>query len=372
MTADPPVSIMSLSSLKALFRPELAELSAYRVPPEPPAVKLDANESPWDLPGEAWESVLAAVRRTELHRYPDGRAVSLRRALASSRGGDQEQYVLGAGSDEVIALLATAVSRPRPGESRPAVLYPEPTFVMYGMTSQAHGWRRIGVPLDDDWDLDVDATATALERDRPNLAYYASPNNPTGNSFSKEKLQALVAGFPDTLHVIDEAYGPFSGQSYEDLFTEYPHCALLGTLSKIGFAAIRVGWVRLDPALAEELEKVRQPFNLNAVSQEIARLAFTELAPVLQSHIHAVVAERARLATALEAYAKLTCFASDANFLLVRYKGDVSGLCQALLGREIAARRFSHGDPRLRECVRITVGTPQENQRLIEALEEIL
>ena len=363
---------MSVQSLKALFRPELEELSAYRVPPVPPEVKLDANESPWSLPGEAWESILSAVRRIELHRYPDGRATRLREALATRIGGAPDEYVLGSGSDEVISLLATAMSKPRPGKERPAVLFPEPTFAMYGMTSRAHGWRTVGVPLDDQWDLDVDAMAKALEREQPNVAYYASPNNPTGNCFSQDRLEKLILGFPDTLHVVDEAYGGFSRESLADRCVQYPQCAVLGTLSKIGLAALRVGWVRLDEALAHELEKVRQPFNLNTLSQEIATLAFTDLAPTLQAHVAAIVAERQRLAEELARHSSLRCFPSDANFLLARYDGDVAELCEDLLSREIAVRRFSHGDTRLAECIRITVGTPEENHRLVTALDEIL
>jgi histidinol-phosphate aminotransferase len=146
----------------------------------------------------------------------------------------------------------------------------------------------------------------------------------------------------------------------------------MGTLSKVGFAGIRVGWVRVHEALSAELEKVRQPFNLNTASQEIATLALTDLAPVLEEHITSVVAERERLATELAGHEALQCFPSDANFLLVRCAGDVGELCTALLVRKIAVRQFSTGDSRLRSCIRITIGTPEENQRLIEALRDIL
>ena len=146
----------------------------------------------------------------------------------------------------------------------------------------------------------------------------------------------------------------------------------MGTLSKVGFAGIRVGWVRIHEALSQELEKVRQPFNLNTAAQATATLALTDLAPFLEDGITTIVAERERLATALDQHEALQCFPSDANFLLVRYTGDVPALCAALLGREIAVRRFSHGDPRLQSCIRITIGTPEENQRLVAALSDIL
>jgi histidinol-phosphate aminotransferase len=363
---------MSIESLKALFRPELDELSAYRVPPTPPAVKLDANESPWPLPPEARARIAAALHATELHRYPDGRATKLREALSWGLGGSADEYVLGVGSDELISLLATAMSQPRTGAERPVVVFPEPTFVMYRMTSRAHGWQPVGVPLDAQWDLDADAMAATLERTKPNVVYYASPNNPTGSCFSRDKIENLVESFPYVLHVIDEAYGPYSGQSFATFSEQHPQCALMGTLSKVGFAGIRVGWVRIHETLSEELEKVRQPFNLSTSSQEIATLALTDLAPLLEEHITGVVVERGRLAVELDRHEALQCFPSDANFLLVQYTGDVAALCEALLDREIAVRQFSSGDPRLRSCIRVTIGTPEENERLVAALGDIL
>ncbi len=363
---------MSIESLKALFRPELDELSVYRVPPKPPAVKLDANESPWPLPPDARARIATVLHATELHRYPDGRATKLRTALARGLGGSPDEYILGVGSDELISMMATGMSRPRSGSGQPAVVFPEPTFVMYGMTSRAHGWRPVGVPLDGAWDLDADAMADALESSRANIAYYATPNNPTGNCFSRDKIERLVDGFPDTLHVIDEAYGAYSGQSFATFAEERPHCALMGTLSKVGFAGIRVGWVRIHEALSEELEKVRQPFNLSTAAQEIATLALTDLAPLLEQHVTDVVAERERLTTELAGHEALECFPSDANFVLVEYTGAVPELCAALLDRKIAVRQFTAGDSRVRNCIRITIGTPEENQRLIEALRDIL
>jgi histidinol-phosphate aminotransferase len=363
---------MSIDSLKALLRPELAQLSPYRVPAAPPEVRLDANESPFPLPPDARARIAAALHTTEMHRYPDGRATRLRQALAHGLGGSLGEYVLGAGSDELIASLATAMSRPRPGAERPVVLIPEPTFVMYRLTSQVHGWEPLAVPLDEDWDLEADAMAEAMERARPNLVYYAIPNNPTGNCFSRDKVETLVDAFPDTLHVIDEAYGAYSGQSFATFAEERPHCALMGTLSKVGFAGIRVGWVRIHEALAAELDKVRQPFNLNTASQIIATLALTDLAPLLEEHVTKVVAEREGLLGELSRYEALHCYPSGANFLLVRYAGDVPTLCEALLDREIAVRQFSNGDARLRSCIRITIGTPEENLRLVQALRDIL
>jgi len=363
---------MSIESLKALFRRELDELSAYHVPPAAPHVKLDANESPFPLPPQARARIAAALHDSELHRYPDARATKLRDALSRGLGGSPNEYVLGAGSDELISLLATAMCRARIGATSPTVVFPEPTFVMYRMTSRAHGWQPVGVPLDEYWDLDLDAMATTLEQTKPNLVYYASPNNPTGNCFSRDRIEQLVRSFPNTLHVVDEAYGAYCQESFATFTEKHPQCALMGTLSKVGFAGIRVGWVRIDEALAQALEKVRQPFNLNTFSQEVATLALTDLAPLLEEQVASIVAERERLRHALDRREPFRCFPSDANFLLVQYEGDSQALCSDLLDREIAVRQFPNAHPRLRSCIRVTIGTPEENERLLEALDDIL
>ena len=372
MTLGDAVNPMAIESLKLLFRPELGGLSPYRAPRTEAAIRLDANESPWPLPPEARARVAAAMHATELNRYPDGQMTRLRETLAWALGGSPDEYVVGSGSDELIALLASAMCVARAGAERPVVVFPDPTFVMYEMTSRAHGWHPVRVPLDETWDLDPDAMAATIEETKPNLVYYATPNNPTGNCFARETIEALVESFPDTLHVIDEAYGAYSGQSFATLCEERVQVALLGTLSKVGFAGARVGWVRVDTALSHELDKVRQPFNVNTGSQEIATLALTDLAPLLEEHITTLVAERQRLAAELAQYPSLRCFPSAANFLLVRCLGDATELHAALLDRGIAVRRFGDGQPRLADCLRITIGTPDENRRLAEALRDIL
>ena len=359
-------------TLKDLFRDELGELSAYRVPPNAPPIKLDANESPWSLPSEARERIHESLGNVDLHRYPDGTASAVRGLLAERFGGGPEEYLVGSGSDELIALLATAASKPRPGADRPSLVIPTPTFVMYRVTHHAHGWRVLEVALDEAWDLDVEQMTKAMSAGRPNLVYYASPNNPTGGRFHKSRLRQLVERFPQTLHVIDEAYGPFCDQTFGDWHEHYPQCVFLGTLSKIGFASVRVGWLRANAACIEQIDKVRQPFNMNALSQAVARLAFSELVPLIREQIGAITEERQALIEALDRYRSLQCYPSDANFVLVRYEGDVAWLCEALLERGIAIRRFKRGDPRLAHCVRITVGTPEEDQRLDEALKELI
>lgn len=347
------------------IRPALGPMSAYH-PPSAPPVKLDANESPWPLPAEARALVAAAVADVPLHRYPDVRADELRAAIAARYGGAPDELVIGAGSDEVIAILMLACARPGA-----VALFPEPTFVMYRVSATTHGLTPVGVPLRDDWSLDVDAMVAAIEARSPALVFLATPNNPTGNAFDERDVRTILAAAPGSIVVIDEAYQAFAGRSLAHLCEEHPNAAALGTLSKIGLAAARVGWARMHRALAHEVDKARQPYNLNALSQRLACLALGDLAPVLERHVAAIVAERARLAAALGAFDALTVFPSQANFLWVRVDGDAGALCDALRGDGVGVRAFG-GDASGAGHVRVTVGTPGEDDRLLAALPAAL
>ena len=353
-----------------LVRPELRPLTAYVTPAEHGAIKLDANESPWPLPEDARQLVARTLASVDLHRYPDPRATELRRKLAERTLGHPDDLVIGSGSDEVIALLMTALTAPRGERQRAAVLFPDPTFVMFRITALAHGLAPVAVPLDARFQLDVDAMRAAIETHTPNLVLLATPNNPTGNAFRDEDLRVLIESDPAALFVIDEAYGPFAGRTLASWCDQYDNVALLGTLSKVGLAAARVGWCRLPRALATEVDKARQPYNLNALSQAVALLALDELAGVLDEHVRRVVAERTRLLAALAKRPGLVTHPSDANFVLVRHEGAIGTLAAALESDGIAVKHWASGP--LAGHARITVGTPAENDRLLEALDRAL
>ena len=351
-----------------LVRRELEELVSYHVPPEPPPIKLDANESPWPLPTEAKETLSRALSELPLHRYPDGGAIKFRAALAARYGGVPEAYLVGSGSDEAIAMLATALSAPAPDRQSPVVLFPSPTFVMYSVTARVQGWKSVAVPLGINWQLDPQAMKDAFDVHAPNLAFYASPNNPTGNHFNSTDLRKLIETYPQTLHVIDEAYAEFSEMSRYSWCDEYKNVALLGTLSKIGLAAARVGWVRLDPELAQQVDKVRQPFNMNMLSQTVAECALGPLSTILREQVAKIVAERQRVFDALNAMPALKPYPSDANFVLVDL-GDKSDAIQAALKESGVGVRFFAGVEALANHARLTIGTPEDNDFLLEALK---
>jgi len=354
----------------ARLKPVLAELKAYTVPATPPPVKLDANESPWPMPDDARRAIGDAVAALSFHRYPDGRATALRGALSSWLDAPPDELVIGAGSDEVIAILMQAFATESDGRP-PVLLWPGPSFVMYRITGLTHGFVPVEVDLKSDFTLDRDAMLTAFAEHRPSLAFYATPNNPTGNPFDEAVLRELIEANPDTLHILDEAYGPFhrepgsAAHTLAPLLADYPNVGILGTVSKVGLAALRVGWVRLRAELAAEVEKVRQPFNLSATAQVAATVLLTKHAQVIEDAAQSIVRERARLHAALAERA-LDPQPSGANFILARVPASAKA---ALLEKGVALRFF--GDPRLDGWARITVGTPAETDALLTALDSL-
>ena len=357
-----------MTDLRRLLRPELASLHAYETPASPAPIRLDANESPWPLPEEARRQLAEAVASLSLHRYPDPRASEVRARLAARIGADASQIVLGVGSDEVIQLLITALARPREGRARAVVMVPDPTFSMYGIIAAGHGLDVVRVPLDATFGLDVEAFLRAIEAHRPNLVFLATPNNPTGNAFARGAVEAIVRAAHDAVVVVDEAYGAFASARATDLATAHPNVVLLGTLSKIGLAALRLGWAVAPDWLVPELEKVRLTYNLPGPTQALASLALGPLWPTFEAHVAAIVEERARLAAGLAAIEGVTPHPSDANFVLATLGPDAPATADALRREGLQVRAFGAHHPRLAHHLRFTVGTPAEDDALLEAL----
>lgn len=354
----------------ALLRPELAELSSY-VPANPPgvSVRLDANEAPPHPSRRVAEVVARAVTGTALERYPDARMRELKARIAERTGARPEELLVGTGSDEVIALLMTALGRPRAPAPQPVVLAPTPTFVMYRVTARAHGWKAVEVPLDARWDLDVGAMKRAAETMRPGLVFVASPNNPTGNRVTDERLAALLEAAGDALVVVDEAYVDYAaGGSLRAWRQRFPHLGILRTLSKVGLAALRVGWLEADEALVREIDKARQPFNVSAISQAAAAAVLAEAWADVRSHVEAVTRERERVAAAIGALSGFEVTPSQANFLWVGTPRPAAEVYEALLARGVLVRSFHAAGGRLAHRLRVTIGTPAENDALLEAL----
>lgn len=346
------------------IRPEVQALRAYAVPEGGEAVKLDAMENPYPWPDEAlraaWLEHLAAVR---LNRYPDPRAPALAERLRRHLGLAPEQaLVLGNGSDELIQLITLALARP--GAS---VVAPEPTFVMYRLIATFCGLDYHGVPLGEDFELDVDAFTAAIAAHDPAVIFLAWPNNPTGTLWPRRDVERIIEAAPG-LVVIDEAYQPFAGDSFVGDLGRWPHVAVLRTLSKLGLAGLRLGLLAGPPAWLEPIDKLRLPYNVNTLTQVSADFALAHF-DRLADQAAQIRAERERLATRLAECAGVEVFPSAANFLLVRLnRGSARAAFDHLLAHGIRVKCLDGSDDRLAGCLRLTVGTPRENDALAGAL----
>jgi histidinol-phosphate aminotransferase len=298
------------------------------------------------------------------NRYPDGGASAVRDALQKRlTRHDGLDLILGNGSDELIQIIALALARPGA-----VMLAPEPTFVMYRCCALFAGMRFVGVPLTEQFELDIDAMEAAIARERPALIFLASPNNPTGNLFAADHVERVIRAAPG-LVVVDEAYGAYTYESFLTRLRDFPNLLVLRTLSKIGMAALRLGYAVAAPEWIAELNKVRAPYNLNALTQAAAQVLLAEGA-MLAQHTATIKAERMQLAAALSALPGLTVFASQANFLLVRVP-DAGKWFDGLRAAGILVKNLHGSHPALANCLRITIGTPAENDMLIVALKTL-
>jgi histidinol-phosphate aminotransferase len=354
----------------------LRAMKAYHVPrPDGIVAKLDANESPHALPDEAAAELGRELAQVALHRYPEADPVELRAHLAAELAVAPAALSFGNGSDELIALLCAAFAEPRPGRSRAAVLYPDPSFVVYRIAALGHGLDPIEVPLDDDMQLDFELVDDAMAGASPNLAFFALPNNPTGTLWSPTAVAELAARHPSTIVIADEAYIDYGGQTLVPDLPRLPNLVVLRTLSKLGLAGLRVGFLIAAPEIVAEVEKVRPPYNLGALNQRAALWMLRHQRDWLRARAAEVVAERARLTEALAAWPALRVFPSEANLILFRVgrggDGQALAVWRALIERGVLIRNLDRPGP-LAGCLRVTPGTPAENDRFLAALGEAL
>lgn len=352
----------------------LRHAAAYHVPrPAQILAKLDANELPFSLPDELRDGLATVLRAAELERYPDASASALRAALAEDLGAAPEQLVFGNGSDELIAMLCSAFAAPR-GERPAAIAYPVPTFVYYRIATVTRGLAPVEVPLTARFELDEPALIAAIEREDPSVVFLALPNNPTGTLWRKEIALELAERFPRTVIVSDEAYQAYSGETNLGALVptvRWPNLVVMRTLSKVGLAGLRVGYLVAAPALAQHLEKVRPPYNLGSLPQAAARFFLSTGAAWCQARAAEVVTQRGHLAAEL-AERGFEVFPSAANLLLVRTEaGRAHRIWQALQDRGVLVRDFDRPGP-LAGCLRITVGTAADHQILLETLDQVL
>ncbi len=345
------------------LRPSLADLEVYDLPPSTAPSRMHANECPEPWPEHVRAALGEVMQTIELNRYPDTSGRSLRKLLADQHRCDPARIVLGNGSDEVISLLLTALSGPNRGH----LVIPWPTFVMYGHSARVLDVPVREVPLTDALELDIPAMQQALPGAA--ICFLARPNNPTGSLWSGEAIRELIHAFPSTVFVVDEAYAAYdAGCSLWDPSgpTNYVH---MSTLSKVGLAALRVGYCIATGELAHALDKVRHPYNVSQTSIALAETILTRFGAEQQQMIATTVANRSRLVEQLQRLPDAYVFPDHGNLVLVRFPSDEraraihSQLADAgVLVKDVTRVAKLHG------CLRISVGTREDLDRLAGAL----
>ena len=345
-----------------LVRPEILALKAYPVEKSGGMVKLDAMENPYPLPEALRRELAEVLSRVDLNRYPDPSAPQLRELIARRMGVPAGMEVLlGNGSDDLIQIVTLTVARPGA-----VMMYPGPTFVMYAMNATFFGLRAVPVGLREDFSLDAAAFVAAVREHRPAVVYLAYPNNPTGVLYPEEDVLEIIRAC-EGLVVLDEAYHAFARRTFMPRLAEFPNLVVMRTVSKIGMAGLRLGYVCGKPEWIEAFDKTRSPFNVNVVTEAVA-IKLLENKRVLDEQSARVLAERERMRPELERLPGVKVFPTAANFFLVRVP-DAKRVFDGLLRQGVLVRNVD--SPLMKNCLRLTVGTPEENARLLEALASI-
>jgi len=353
-----------------LMRPEVLGQPAYAVADAQGLVKLDAMENPYPWPGALESAWLEALRGVHLNRYPDAAASEVMAAIRAVHGiPEAAGCLLGNGSDELIQILITAVQ----GSGRP-VIAPVPTFVMYEVLARAAGIPFVGIPLDPDFDLDMPAMLRGLAEHRPALLFLAYPNNPTGRLYDPDKVRALIDANPG-ITVIDEAYAPFSEHSFLDRVggMSPPGLMVMRTLSKLGLAGLRLGYLAAVPEWIDALNRLRLPYNVNSLTQLSVVFAL-EHAAELEAQAARLREQRAALFDALVADPRIRrVIPSDANFLLFQVNGGQgSKVFESLRSSGVLIKNSGSASGVLADHLRVTIGTATENRTFLDALDRAL
>lgn len=350
-------------------RPDLQALEGYHSPQLDVAVRLNTNESPFAPPSAFVDAWLSALGGAALHRYPDRAAHALRAGIGAHLGQPAERVFAANGSNEVLQTLLLTYGGPR----RRALVF-EPTYALHAHICRITATDVVTGERDSDFRVSPTEAGLLVAAERPAIVFVCSPNNPTGTVEPRSTLESLLASVIDQgtgLLVVDEAYGEFADFSALDLVADDVPLVVVRTYSKVwSLAALRLGFCIGPSAVVAELDKVVLPYHLSTATQS-AGLAALGFRDEMERRVRTLVAERERLAARLSGLPGLGVYPSGANFVLVRAGGDGHALWQAMVDRGVLVRDFSRW-PRLDDCLRITVGAPEENDRCVAALREIL
>ena len=343
-----------------LIRKDIKALSAYHVPDSSGLIKLDAMENPFQMPEsikQSWNECLASV---DINRYPDADMAELRAKIAAHAGVNADQILLGNGSDEIIQMIIMAIDAG-------TCVVPAPTFVMYDLISRWFKRPVATVPLTTDFNLNADQFLQVCGREKAEIAFLACPNNPTGNLWPEATLSKIANGF-DGLLVIDEAYGPFSERTHTHLINS--NVLILRTFSKLGWAGLRLGYLIGEADTIAQLNKVRMPYNINALTQAAASFLLDHF-DLFEMQAAEIKAERERMIDAFQKFKDVKTFPSQANFILIQV-ANANVVFEQLKARGILIKNLHSAKGLLTNCLRITIGSQQENDAVLAAMDEIL
>jgi histidinol-phosphate aminotransferase len=362
-----PFSINMQEKINKLVRPEIRALAAYHVPEADDLIKLDAMENPWSWPDELRAAWLDELKTVAINRYPDAAARQLQAVMRQVMGvPDAAGVILGNGSDELIQMIIQTLAAP--GR---VVLAPEPTFVMYRQIAIVAGMEFVGVPLRDDFSLDQSAMLEALAEHRPAVTFLSYPNNPTGNLFAADSLREILA-VSEGLVVIDEAYAPFTDASFMQELPGHDNLLVLRTVSKMGLAGLRLGLLAGPSAWLEQIDKTRLPYNISVLNQMTGCFALTHR-DIFDKQAGEIRTRRGELLIGLQKLPGLTVYPSEANFILFRTPpGQAAAIFDGLKAVGILIKKLDGSAPSLQDCLRVTVGKPDENAAFITALKGLL
>jgi histidinol-phosphate aminotransferase len=363
--------------LSSLFRKEVLAMSAYKVADAAGLIKLDAMENPYSWPEDIKTSWLEALKDCPLNRYPDPEAKALTATIKRlnpippttpfTKGGwGGLDVLLGNGSDEIIQLLLMALP------SSACVLAPDPGFVMYKQLSQCLGLSYHAIPLlADSFDLDLPAMLAAIEKYQPSVIFLAYPNNPTGNLFSEVSIREIITS-AQGLVVIDEAYSPFADASFIDSLGHYDNLLVMRTVSKLGLAGLRLGYIAGAPDIIEQLHKIRLPYNINSLTQISADFALSNKT-LFDQQTQQICVERTVVFNRLNALNGITAYPSAANFILFKTpENRATEIFASIKQQGVLIKNLSVQGGLLTDCLRVTIGKPEENEAFLAALTRSL
>ncbi|MEQ1620780.1 MAG: histidinol-phosphate transaminase [Methylococcales bacterium] len=351
------------SLINKLFRKEVLALSAYKVADASGLIKLDAMENPYSWPEEIKNLWLESIKECQLNRYPDPEAKQLANTIKRVNNiPEQFEILLGNGSDEIIQLLLMAL----PPNAH--VLAPDPGFVMYKQLSQSLGLTYHGIPLlTDSFDLDLPAMIAAIEKHQPSVIFLAYPNNPTGNLFNTKAIREIITKAAG-LVILDEAYAPFADASFISELPNHANLLVMRTVSKLGLAGLRLGYIAGDPAIIEQLNKIRLPYNINILTQASTDFALNHHS-LFDQQTAEIKVERANVHDQLKQLEGITAFPSAANFILFRTPANqADNIFAAIKKQGVLIKNLNPQGGLLKDCLRVTIGKPEENSAFLSAL----